>query len=539
MERKRYGIKDNDLIWESLMKRTNHKQSSQLDKLLENDLQYIEQFLIREGLMDSVKGAFGKVKDFATQKLLKPVIDMIVGALKKDPNISQQLAGAVDQGPDAVAQLAAAQGDPSVAGQIEGQPDPTAAGAQAESYVYQFNMNELICNALVEERLITSGHSQIIQEKYYRSTINEMHQQLKQGEGCPWMPATALVSENATKAAGDQIAAILKQNTGGRQAKIGAILKHTTAAFPAFQKFVDSQAVQQAAAAEPEAAGAEAGVAPGPEAAGAEAGVAPGPEAAGAEAGVAPGPEAAGAEAGVAPGPEAAGAEAGAGGEVAPPPADATQGGQGILGKIWGFLKNNKGILTGAVALGVLGLMMTNPATAAIALPALKTGLAGAGMGFVKGAAGTQGGVKDRLMGGLNQAGKTGAMAAGAGALAGAAGAAFGGDGASAGGEPAVDPQSEPPQDANATATSEFTPPEVPEEPAVPEEPGEQEGPMPYDQNQQDTLLQRSGEEQYNRDSFMKSLSPREKMNLRPGSRGFQTAYNQWKAAGNAFNSGG
>ena len=98
-------------------------------------------------------------------------------------------------------------------------------------------------------------------------------------------------------------------------------------------------------------------------------------------------------------------------------------------------MKANKGIMTGAVALGVLGLMMTNPVTAAIALPALKTGLAGAGLGFVKGAASTQGGIKDRVMGGLNQAGTTGAMAAGASAVAGGIGAAM--DGVGGAGEPA------------------------------------------------------------------------------------------------------
>ena len=520
MERKRYGIKDNDLIWESFERRTNHKQKAQFDKLLEADIQYIEQFLIKEGLMDGVKGAFGKVKDFATQKLLKPVMDMIIGAIKKDQNISQQLAGAVDQGPDAVTQLAAAQGDPSVSQQIEGQPD-TAASAQAESYVYQFNMNDLICSALVEERLITSSHAQIIQEKYYRNTINEMHKQLKQGEGCPWMPATALVSENTGAVVTKQVTDLLKQAYAANKSfRPNHVWKQLMKTNPKFAEFVNKQGNAQP---EPEGQPVDIDGDGQPE----DAGAAPGPEAGGA-----PEPEVAGVE-GEAPGPEASVSEPqapGADKDVTPPPADAAQGGQGILGKIWGFLKNNKGVLTGAVALGVLGLMMTNPATAAIALPALKTGLAGAGMGFVKGAAGTQGGVKDRLMGGLNQAGKTGAMAAGAGALAGAAGAAMSGGEAPVADAPGVDPQSEPPQDANATAVTNMPPPEVPDAGEVPaEEPvGEPEEELPYDPEQKETMFQRSGADQYHRDEFQKSLSPREKMQMRPGSRGYESAFRRY-----------
>ena len=410
MQRNRYDVKDNDLIWESFMNKTNHKQISEFDKLLESDLVYLENFLVNEGLMDGVKGAFGKVKDFASQKLLKPVVDMIVSALAKDPTAAQKVASAAEQGPEGLAALAQAEGDPSVQQQIQAPAGAEMTGQQtaAESLAYQFQMNEMICEALVEERLITSQRSQIIQEKYYRNTINEMHKQLKQGEGCPWMPATVLVKENATKAAGEQIAAILKQQTGGRQPKIAAALKHTSKVFPAFQKFVDAQAVQQAAAAEPEAAGADAA---GADAAGVDAsGGGEPPQTTSEE------PPTGDVSAPIdAPSPVAGG--------TGPSP-DAIQGGQGILGKIWSFLKNNKGILTGAVAIGVLGLMMTNPATAAIALPAIKTGLAGAGMGFVKGAATTDGGVKDRLMGGLNTAGKTGAMAAGAGAIASGAGAA-------------------------------------------------------------------------------------------------------------------
>jgi hypothetical protein len=504
---RKFGQHDSDLIWESFMKQTNHKQNDQFNKLLEKDLEYIEQFLVSEGLMDGVKGAFGKVKDFATQKLLKPVIDMIVGALAKDPQVAQKVASAAEQGPDAVAQLAAAEGDPSAAQQVQAQPE----GAQAESYSYQFNMNELICNALVEERLITSSHARIIQEKYFRHTINEMYGSYQQGEGCPWMPSTAIVKEN--KQVASQIDALQKSAPGGSKSRVFPELLKISRPF---QNFVAKQA---------QAAGGDAVTAADPKNADlADTDLPPEAGAAGADAA---GADAAGA-AGAA-GPDAAGAAPGSEGGTEKPPApapDATQGGSGIIGKIFGFLKNNKGILTGAVALGVLGLMMTNPATAAIALPALNTGLAGAGIGFVKGAAGTQGGIKDRVMGGLNQAGKTGAMAAGAGALAGAAGALAGGGeapGADAG--PEVDPQAAPPEDATATAPQEFTPPEVPETPEAPAAPEEE---LPYNPDQQETMFQRSGADEYHRDEFQKSLSPRERMQMRPGSRGYEQAFRRY-----------
>ena len=39
---------DSQLIWESMMKRTNHKQNTELEKLWEQDVKYVEQFLIDE-----------------------------------------------------------------------------------------------------------------------------------------------------------------------------------------------------------------------------------------------------------------------------------------------------------------------------------------------------------------------------------------------------------------------------------------------------------------------------------------------------------
>ena len=94
MSSRKYNTNDNDLIWESFQKRTNHKtakQNSEYDELLENDLKYIEEFLIREGIWDKVKGAAGaaagKVKDFAADKIMKPLMDMLVAAIRKTQHL--------------------------------------------------------------------------------------------------------------------------------------------------------------------------------------------------------------------------------------------------------------------------------------------------------------------------------------------------------------------------------------------------------------------------------------------------------------------
>jgi len=502
MYRKKYNTSDNDLIWESLQNRVDHKIKYKMEDLLEADLKYIEQFLMNEGLMDGVKGAFGKVKNFAAQKLLKPVIDMLVGALAKDPAAAQKVAGAVDQGPEAIAALAQTEGDPSVQQQIQSTPTGTEAGTAAEAYTYQFQMNDMICEALVDTGLITSQHSQVIQERYYTNTINTLFSEANQPDECPWMPVSDSINENKTIA--KQIDQLAKSAPGGSKGEVFPQLYKINKRFQNFVK-AQSQATQSQATPAPEAPAPEA---PAPEA--------PAPEA--------PAPEAPASDVPTTSGPPQATPDA----DVTPIDPNAIQGGQGVLGKIWSFLKNNKGILTGAVAIGVLGLMMTNPATAAIALPALKTGIAGAGIGFVKGAATTQGGIGDRVMGGLNQAGKTGAMAAGAGALAGGAEAMMGG-GEAAVTNPEVDPQSVPPQDSNATTAPVTAPPEVaPETPddTVTATPPEQE--LPYNPDQEETMFQRSGADEYHRDEFEKSLSPRDKMQMRPGSRGYEQAFRRY-----------
>ena len=107
MSNRRYNMNENNLIWESFQNKTNHKKNTEISNLLENDLKYIEQFLIDEGLMDKVKGAVGKaagaVKDFAADKIMKPLMDMLAKAITSDPATADKLAGiqqAAQQGGD-------------------------------------------------------------------------------------------------------------------------------------------------------------------------------------------------------------------------------------------------------------------------------------------------------------------------------------------------------------------------------------------------------------------------------------------------------
>ena len=224
MRKQRYNTGDNDLIWESLVNKTKHKENKQLEQLWEQDLEYVEQFLIAEGLMDTVKKGFGAVKDFAADKLLKPVMNFLAGIIAKDPQMAQKAQAAAAQGPEALQQLAATEGDPTIAQQLQS----TGGATTGESLSYKFNMNQMICDALVEERLITSQHAQIIQEKYYRATINELHTQMKQDAGCPWMPAT-VVSENAVDAAA-QIAQLMKSG-GGPKKVLNALMADDMSGF--------------------------------------------------------------------------------------------------------------------------------------------------------------------------------------------------------------------------------------------------------------------------------------------------------------------
>jgi hypothetical protein len=91
------------------------------------------------------------------------------------------------------------------------------------------------------------------------------------------------------------------------------------------------------------------------------------------------------------------------------PTAKPPQGG-GVLNKIWSFAKNNKGIMTGAVALGLLGALTMVPGAQPIATSGLLTALKTAGIGGGIGAFKTKGSIKDKIMGGLNAAGYASAI---------------------------------------------------------------------------------------------------------------------------------
>ena len=598
MSSRKYNTNDNDLIWESFQQRTNHKmarQNSKYDELLENDLKYIEEFLIREGIWDKVKGAAGaaagKVKDFAADKIMKPLMDMLAAAIQKDPASAEklpELQQAAQEGGD-IGAILQASGDQSIMKQIEGQPDaadPEAGAApQAESYLYQFNMNSMICEALVDQGIISESKSQIIQERYYVGAIGTLFNEANKPKDCPWMPSTAQqVNESNTQAVINQIDAIAR--TGG--ARPDAIWPGMLKKNKGFQNFI----ARQTAAAATEAPTEES---PGPEGApedGTEAppgtpeapetetvpfvsaanpgdphpslpnivfvkaapppnpdghGVfepaegfewvdpddtsagakpkdevetpeedAPQPMSAGDEntptaetpTAETPGPEGSdpqsqiqdlqgqlkdddpdtpdeiaqmkdqiaqltaqlngGAPAGAGP----AAPTVGAGGASmpaekpvadgatpaggAPTPADGAKA-PGILGKVWNFVKANKGAIGGLAAMGIAAALIAGGGPFAIPATRYLTGaLMGGVRGAIKGAKGTEGGMMDKFKGAANQAGadsmKGGAVGIAAGmagdavgsVMGGAANAAADGQVPSAAAEPYVEPSAEP-----------------------------------------------------------------------------------------------
>jgi hypothetical protein len=154
---------DSQIIWEDFKSTTKIRQSIDIEALFERDIEYITKFLINEGLLDVVKSGFGKVKDFASQKLLQPIVNMAMEALAKmDPNLAQQLAAAAKTGDSQQLQQLLAPG------QKEADNITTQANQQpaVESYYPEAELNGIICNALVESGIITTGKSQLIQEKY-------------------------------------------------------------------------------------------------------------------------------------------------------------------------------------------------------------------------------------------------------------------------------------------------------------------------------------------------------------------------------------
>ena len=531
MSSRKYNTNDNDLIWESFQNRTNHKiskQNSKYSELLENDLKYIEEFLIREGIWDKVKGAAGaaagKVKDFAADKIMKPLMDMLAAAIQKDPASAEKLPELQQaaQGGGDIGAILQASGDQSIMKQIEGQPDAAAGGVadpadpeaaaapQAESYLYQFNMNRMICETLVDQGIISESKSQIIQERYYVGAIGTLFNEANKPKDCPWMPA--VITESAPQQAASQVADLMKQ--GGRDRVLNALLANDMSGFREYLENklgVDEGKIDKIIAKVQQGQRGTA-EAPGPEGAPAEAPAAegtpaetptaetPGPEGSDPQSQIqdlqgqlkdddpdtpdeiaqmkdqiaqltaqlnggapaakpegTPGPAAptvgAGGASMPAEKPVADGATPAGG---APTPADGAKA-PGILGKVWNFVKANKGAIGGLAAMGIAAALIAGGGPFAIPATRYLTGaLMGGVRGAIKGAKGTEGGMMDKFKGAANQAGadsmKGGAVGMVAGAagdavgsvMGGAANAAADGQVPSAAAEPYVEPSAEP-----------------------------------------------------------------------------------------------
>ena len=470
MSSRKYNTNDNDLIWESFRNKTNHKQNGEYSQLLENDLKYIEEFLIREGIWDKVKGAagaaVGKVKDFAADKIMKPLMDMLAAAIQKDPASAEKLPELQQaaQGGGDIGAILQANGDQSIMKQIEGQPDATgpeaAATPQAESYLYQFKMNSMICEALVGQGIISESKSQIIQERYYNGAIGTLFNEANKPKDCPWMPnlvvekgpvrgangqftkgnqsgvqfAPAEAPAEAPAAGGGNTAgAVAKQvvdlfakaRAGNKNFRPGKTFDALQKAYPAFSKYVATKGQAAAADKSSESGGdavtASGGTPPAAEAPAASAPAASAPAASAPAAGPGPGAPTVGGDGSSMPVADGAtpagGTEPGADGAKAP----------GILGKVWNFVKANKGAIGGLAAMGIAAALIAGGGPLAIPATRYLTGaLIGGVRGAVKGATGTEGGFTDKLKGAANQAGADSIKGGAIGAVAGAAGDAVG-----------------------------------------------------------------------------------------------------------------
>jgi len=391
MTHNRHGKRDNDIIWEALSNRYNIKHSKQLSKLWEQDVKYVEQFLIDEGLMDTVKKGFGSVKNFASDKLLKPVMDFLAGIIAKDPQMSQKAQAAAAQGPEALQQLASTEGDQSVIQQLD-QPI-----TQGESYAYQFKLNQTICEALVTVGILTESASKSIQQCRYDIVFESIL--TLQKTDCPWKPS-GVVTESAREIA-RQITQLMKQ--GGNSKKVlNALLATDESGFKEYlfnnlkvpeatldRRVQQIKRSQQTAPTEPVAPTETEPVAPTE---------------------TEPLGTTEPTETGSVP-PTNSGASDTQAIPPALPDASAGQKTPGLLGKVWNFIKNNKGAIGGAAAMGLAAAIATSTGNP-MAFSYLVGGLVGGAKGAIQGATQTQGGFTDKLKGAANAAG-TGSMKAG------------------------------------------------------------------------------------------------------------------------------
>ena len=151
--------KDANLIFENYVKRV---RSTDSQSLLEADLTEFENFLIREGLFDKFKqkaAAAGKgVKDFATTKLLKPLVDNALKFLaKNDPETLKKLQGA--QGDKAAMDAILAQG------KQEQEKIQQGISTTNESNEY-FTNHYIFSQILFSEGIVSEDNANLIIEKY-------------------------------------------------------------------------------------------------------------------------------------------------------------------------------------------------------------------------------------------------------------------------------------------------------------------------------------------------------------------------------------
>ena len=396
---------DSQLIWESMMSRTKHKQNTNFQKLWEEDVKYIEQFLIDEGLMDKVKGAYQGAKDFASSKLLKPIMTFLAKIIANDPQTAEKAQAAAKKGPEALHQLASAEGDQSVVDQLQ------AAPAMESLESYRFTLNEMICDALVEEGFITTKHSQLIQEKHYASVCVEIYNEQSRTWDCPWQP---VVNERSLPPAGapkkksnnynqvvDKINKLIAMSPNTERDIFSKLMKTNVK----FANFVKKQANAAVANQQQEPQAAQETPTENPTTGDQQ------------QAGPTPNQKQ----------PETqteTPTETPTNTTDTPTPNLPGSAKTGLLGKIWNFVKSNKGAISGAAALGIAAALTAtgNPMASAYLTGALIGGVRGA----IKGATSTEGGFVDKLKGAANQAGKDsmiggGLAAAGAG-MAGAVG---------------------------------------------------------------------------------------------------------------------
>ncbi len=151
--------KDTELIFENYFKKIHNND---LESLLEADLVEFEKFLIKEGLFDKFKqkaAAAGKgVKDFATKKLLQPIINKAIQFLSKnDPETLKKLQAA--QGDKAAMDAILAQGKQE---QQKIQQGISTTNESNEYYTNHYIFSQIVFN----EGIVSEDKANLIIEKY-------------------------------------------------------------------------------------------------------------------------------------------------------------------------------------------------------------------------------------------------------------------------------------------------------------------------------------------------------------------------------------